>query len=117
MSNGKDVSEILEELFMRAKAQFGSAVKSHWFYTEDPCPGCGTLRVGSTLYKGKSTLSLNAFIYRKEGVLIGYLLCAKCALSIFKAAEKNPSVQTPLHATIEVNLVKAYQRFTKKLEA
>jgi hypothetical protein len=110
------VEELLTELFTRAKAQFGSAVKSYWFYDGDPCPGCG-FPVDAMKYKGQDALSLNAFIYRPRGVLIGYLLCGLCAQQIFEMAQKNPYVQTPLHAVIEQNLIKAYQRYLASLDA
>jgi hypothetical protein len=32
-------------------------------------------------------------------------------------AQKNPYVQTPLHAVIEQNLIKAYQRYLASLDA
>jgi hypothetical protein len=108
--NAKDHADaMLAQLFARAKAQFGSAVKSYWFYDGDSCPGCG-FSVDAMKYKGKDALSLNAFIYRPRGVLIGYFLCGLCAQQIFQAAEKNPYVQTPLHAVIEQNLIRAYRR-------
>jgi hypothetical protein len=113
----KDYSDAaLAELFARAKAQFGSAVKSYWFYDGEPCPGCG-FPVDAMQYKGQDALSLNAFIYRPRGVLIGYALCGLCARQIFQAAEKNPGVQTPLHSVIEANLTKAYQRYLASLDA
>jgi hypothetical protein len=106
----------LAELFTRATAQFGNAVKSYWLYDGDPCPGCG-FPVEVTHYKGKDALSLNAFIHRPRGVLIGYILCGRCALQIFEAAERNPGVQIPLHDAIEQALIKAYQRHLASLHA
>lgn len=32
--------ELLRKLFMQAKAQFGSAIKSFWFYDGNLCPAC-----------------------------------------------------------------------------
>ncbi len=121
MSKGKTDAEeyadaALAQLFARATAQFGNAVKSYWVYDGDPCPGCG-FPVEVMHYKGKDALSLNAFIYRPRGVLIGYILCGHCAQQIFDAAERNPGVQTPLHAVIEQNLIKAYQRRLASLDA
>jgi hypothetical protein len=107
---------ILAPLFARAKAQFGSAIRSYWFYSGDSCPGCG-FPVDVTIYKGKEALSLNAFIYRPRGVLIGYLLCGICAQQIFQAAEKKPLAQTPLHTVIEQNLTRAYQRYLASRDA
>ncbi len=108
---------LVAELFTRAKAQFGSAVKSYWFYDGDTCPGCGSRQIEPLKHKGEDALSLNAFIYRERGVLIGYLLCGRCAAAIFKAAQKNPYTQTPLHTTIEQNLIKAYRQHLGTLDA
>ena len=106
---GKTVlDEIINKMFKLAKAQFGSAVKSSWLYDGGPCPGCSGA-VDMMKYKGKEALSVNAFIYRERGVLIGYFLCDTCANYIFKESEKNPYRQTPLHANIERNLIAAYQ--------
>ncbi|WP_423224351.1 hypothetical protein [Candidatus Amarolinea aalborgensis] len=106
----------LAKMFAIAKAQFGSAVKSQWFYVGDGCPGCGRA-VGAVKYKGEDTLSLNAFIYRPRGVLIGYLLCERCARQMLAAGQRKPAVQTPLHATIEQTLIQAYQRYLGSLDA
>lgn len=106
----------LAQMFANAKARFGDAVKGYWFYDRDGCPGCGG-EVDAVRYKGNDALSLNAFIYRKYGMLIGYVLCGRCAKSIFQAAAKQPMVQTPLHATIEKNLSAAYERYRKSLPA
>jgi hypothetical protein len=109
-------TEILAELFSKAKAQFGNAAKTYWFYDGDTCPSCGR-QVGVIKHKGRDALALNAFLYRERGVLIGYLLCEKCAREIFKAARKNPMQQTPLHEQIEQNLIEAYQRYLNSLDA
>ena len=115
--NTKDQPDaMLALLFRQAKAQFGDAVKGFWFYDGDPCPGCG-FSVDTMKYKGKEALSLNAFIYRPRGVLIGYVLCGLCAQQIFQAAERNPGVQIPLHAVIERNLTRAYQRYLASQDA
>ena len=115
--NATDQAEaMLAELFTRSKAQFGSAVKGFWFYDGDPCPGCG-FQVDAMKVKGEEVLSLNAFIYRPRGMLIGYGLCGRCAQQIFQAAERKPGVQTPLHAVIEQNLIKAYQRYLASQDA
>jgi hypothetical protein len=116
MDTNKQIEDMLAQLFTRAKAQFGDAVRGFWFYDGDPCPGCG-FPVDAMKYKGEDALSLNAFIYRPRGVLIGYLLCALCAQQIFQAAQQKPREQTPLHAAIEQNLIKAYQRYLASLDA
>lgn len=112
----KQVDAMLTELFARAQAQFGNAVKGYWFYDGDSCPGCGS-PVTAMKHKGKKALSLNAFIYRPRGVLIGYVLCGRCARHIFQAAQKNPYTQTQLHAVIEQNLTVAYKRHLASLDA
>ncbi|MFN8491421.1 MAG: hypothetical protein U0350_27740 [Caldilineaceae bacterium] len=113
MSSQKDVAEaadaMLAQLFSQARRQFGNAIKGYWFYDPDPCPGCGRA-IDAVKLKGKDGLSLNAFIYRERGILIGYLLCSRCAKQIFQASKVNPNKQIPLHTTIETNLIKAYLR-------
>lgn len=51
----------------------------------------------------------------ERGVLIGYVLCNKCAKHIFRATKKNPYQETPLHAEIEKNLVEGYKRYLAKM--
>ena len=111
------VDELLHKMFTQAKVQFGDAVKAFWFYDGDLCPACTQRPIGAVKYKGKDALSLNAFIYREHGVLIGYFLCATCARQIFRSAQMNPYHQTPLHAEIERNLIVAYHNHLKKLDA
>ena len=106
----------LNQLFIQAQAQFGDAVKAHWFYDGDACPGCGG-EIDALMFEGEETLSLNGFIYRKRGVLIGYVLCSRCATQIFEAAKRNPGRQTARHATIEANLSKAYDKYMGSLDA
>jgi hypothetical protein len=102
-----EISELFDQLFNQAKIQFGSAIKSRWFYDGDGCPGCGHAIKGMK-WKGKNALSLNAFIFREHGVLIAYLLCGKCARYIFRQADASPINETPLHTEIEKNLKKAF---------
>jgi hypothetical protein len=107
MSN-KEISDLLELLFRQSQMQFGSAVKSRWFHDGEGCPGCGR-EIKAMKFKGKNTLSLNAFIFREHGVLIAYLLCGKCARQIIQLSEKNPyGGQTPLHTEIEKTLKQAF---------
>lgn len=105
--NQKEFNDPLELMFRQARAQFGDAIKGFWFYEPDPCPGCQR-EIDAMKLKGNNALSMNAFIYRQRGILIGYFLCGQCALKIFQGAEENPGVQSPLHKVIEANLVKAY---------
>ena len=111
------VDDILGKLFAQAKAQFGNAVKSFWFYEGDLCPACMARPIRAIKFKGKDALAINAFIYRERGVLIGYFLCETCAKFIFKEAEKNPYKQTPLHTDIEKNLTAAYHKHLSSLDA
>jgi hypothetical protein len=58
-------------MFAQAKAQFGNAVKSFWFYEGDLCPGCLMRPISVIKMKGEKAVAINAFIYRPRGVLIG----------------------------------------------
>ncbi len=110
--------DALTFLFAQAHAQFGNTVKGYWFYwfyESEHCPGCGRL-VDKLRYKGKDTLSLNAFIYRRRGILIGYLLCAQCARAIMRAAQQQPGRQTERHAVIEDTLSRAYEAHMNSLD-
>ena len=111
------VASLMNKLYTHAKAQFGAAVKSFWFYNDDLCPACVQQSIGVVKYKGQDALAINAFIYRERGVLIGYFLCETCATYIFKEAQKNPYRQTPIHADIERNLTAAYHRYLAILDA
>lgn len=112
-----EVDRILSIMFTQAKAQFGDAVKSFWFYEGELCPGCLARPIGVIKMKGENALAINGFMYRPRGVLIGYFLCDTCANYIFKEAAKNPYKQTPLHADIERNLAEAYHRYMASLDA
>jgi hypothetical protein len=103
----KEITEMLDQLFIQSQIRFGSALKSRWMYDGDNCPGCGR-EVKAMKFKGKDSVSLNAFIFREHGVLIAYLLCGKCATYIFKQSEKDPYSQTELHVEIEKNLKQAF---------
>ncbi|MCC6569285.1 MAG: hypothetical protein IT315_08610 [Anaerolineales bacterium] len=112
-----EAEKILEMMYLQGKAQFGNAMKSFWLYTDDLCPGCMARPIDQMKYKGKDALSINGFMYRPRGVLIGYFLCNTCANYIFKEAQKNPYKETPLHADIERNLAEAYHRYMASLDA
>jgi hypothetical protein len=103
-----EVVEMLGRFFEQARRQFGDAVKSCWLYDDALCPACNQVPIGTIKIKGKEALSLNAFIYRQRGVLIGYFLCQSCAERIFRDAEKHPYTQTEVHAAIERNLIISY---------
>ncbi len=106
---------ILEQMYLQALMQFGDAIKSYWFNSSDFCPGCGN-KVGVVKYKGKDSLSLNAYIYRKRGVLIGYLLCDRCMKGVFQTA-KAKKKHSARHGNIERNLVKAYHDHMNSMDA
>ena len=100
--NKNEISELMDQLYVQAKIQFGRVVKGRWFYDRDNCPGCcGKVTAGK--HKGQETISINTFIFREHGVLIVYLLCGKCGKKVIKA-----TTDTPLHTEIEKNLKKAF---------
>ena len=105
--NKKFLERQIAELFRLAQMNFGRAVRSCWLHDEPDCPGCGR-DISPLNFKGKQALSLNAFMYRPEGVLIGYLLCGDCAGEIFRDARRSPFRKTEIHSRIEANLIKAY---------
>ena len=114
--NDEYANDLLAKMFRQAKAQFGNAIKSYWFNDSDACPGCGR-EIDALKIEGQEALSLNAFIYRERGVLIGYFLCSRCAEKIFQDAKQSPFLQTSLHTAIETNLIKAYQKYLCSLDA
>lgn len=112
-----EAEKILEFMYEQGRAQFGDAVKAFWLYDGDLCPGCLARPIDGIKFKGKDALSINGFMYRPRGVLIGYFLCDACANYIFEEAAKHPYKQTPLHADIERNLAEAYRRYLSTLDA
>ena len=105
------VENSLIAMFLQAQKQFGNAIKSYWFNDGDACPCCTRRKIDTIKLKGNEGegISLNAFIYRPRGVLIGYFLCSRCATKIHRDAKKNPGQQTALHSAIEHNLSTAYK--------
>jgi hypothetical protein len=108
--DARQFAQKIELLLIEMGRRWGKLVKSHWFYDAESCPGCG-FPIDSIDHEKGPQVSINAFIYRPEGVLIGYFLCSICAGRIFEAAQEHPYVQTPLHGVIEQNLTRAYLRF------
>ena len=108
------IDAAMTQALMQVHAQFGDAIKSHWFNESEICPDYGR-QVGYIKHKGKDAISLNFFIHRKPGVLIGYFLCDRCQKEIFRAAKRNPGVQIARHDAIESNLVTAYQQHMSTL--
>ena len=116
MTIDDQVDHLLIQMFAQAHAQFGKVMKGYWFYEPDSCPGCGR-SVDAMQYQGKEALSLNAFIYRKRGILVGYLLCNRCANEIHRSAQKRPGVQIGRHDIIEKTLSAAYEAHMNRLDA
>ena len=103
-------------LLAQAKKSSGTPSRFSGSTTAILVPGCG-FSVDVMQHKGQNALSLNTFIYRPRGMFIGYFLCSLRAQQIFKAAERNPGVQIPLHGVIERNLITAYQRYLASQDA
>jgi len=116
LNTGKYAEDMLAQMFLQTHEQFGDAIKSFWFYESDPCPGCRR-KVDFLKVKGRDALSLNVFIYRKRGVLIGYFLCSRCAKQVFQDAKRNPGQETACHTAIELNLINAYHRHMSSLDS
>ena len=116
MQPNENVDDILAFMFLQAQKQFGKAVKSYWFHEENNCPSCGRT-IDSWRHKKRQAISLNAYIFRKRGVLIGYFLCSKCARQIHREAKINPGIQTARHAAIEKNLETAYLKHMNSMDA
>ena len=116
MSTEDPVENMLIQMFAQMHARFGNAIKAYWFYDKDPCPGCGR-KVDAMRHKGHDAISLNSYIYRKRGVLIGYFLCGRCANEIHRSARRRPGVQIARHDTIEATLDKAYEAHMNSMDA
>ena len=108
------LSAQFDALYRRARARHGDTIQAFWMNEAPDCPGCGN-EIDLVEQDGEKMLSLNAFMYRERGVLIGYALCAACAGQIMKVGRFNPFRQTPLHAKIEQNLIAAYKTFLELL--
>jgi hypothetical protein len=99
----KEAAELMEMIFMQAQMQFGAAaIKGRWFHDGDGCPGCDK-KITGMKYKGKDTLSINAFIFREHGIVIAYFLCGKCGKKVI-----NATTDTPLHGKIEETLKRSF---------
>ncbi|MCL4262210.1 MAG: hypothetical protein KJ069_03310 [Anaerolineae bacterium] len=116
MEINDQINDTLTKIFLQMQAQYGRAIKGFWFNEEDDCPGCGRA-IDSWKTKKGDALSLNVFIYRGRGILIGYFLCSRCAKEIFKAAKRNPGVQIARHGIIETNLTNAYLKHMRSMDA
>ncbi|MEW5828750.1 MAG: hypothetical protein AB1846_07655 [Chloroflexota bacterium] len=110
-ANSNAAEDVLKLMYAQGKAQFGNAMKGFWLHDGDLCPACLQNTIGMVNFKGKEALSINGFIYRERGILIGYFLCEICTLFIHEQAQKHPYQETPLHKKIETNLKEAYHRY------
>jgi hypothetical protein len=110
------IDGMLGALCAQAQAQFGNAIKSFWFHEDSLCPACAKRTIGPVKVRGEDALSINAFIYRERGVLIGYFLCEPCAVYILNEAQRAPYRQTRSHASIERNLIASYQKYLASLD-
>lgn len=106
---------ILKAMYAQGKAQFGNAMKGFWLYDGDLCPACLQNSAGEVNFQGEKALSINGFMYRERGILIGYFLCEICTMFIHENANKHPHQETHLHTKIETNLKEAYQRHLSSL--
>lgn len=114
-TNSTTAEGVLKLMYEQGKAQFGNAMKGFWVYDGDLCPACLQNSAGEVNFQGEKALSINGFMYRERGNLIGYFLCEICSLFIHENAKKNPYKETPLHTKIETNLKEAYQRYLSSL--
>ncbi len=115
--NSDDVIEsTMIKMFAQLHAQVGKALKGYWFHRSELCPSCGR-KAGPMRYQGKDALSINAYIYRRRGILIGYLLCGRCANAVHQAAKQRPGVQTARHGDIETTLNNAYEAHLRQMDA
>ena len=96
------------------KSHYGDAAKSYWVCADDICPGCQVNKIDEFVFKGERTVSINGFMYRAKGVLIGYFLCGECANTIHAHSVYK---KLPLHKSIEDYLIEAYQLHLSQLDA
>ena len=114
MADQDFIAAILNAMVSFGKAQFGDAVKAYWVYDGKLCPCCLKRPIDVMKYKGQDALSVNGFMYRERGVLIGYLLCGLCARDIFDTARQG---KTRKQDDVEKNLISAYLRYLASLGA
>ncbi len=104
MTDEKDYAdELLAQLAAFGEARFGNAIKEYWFYGGELCPACVKRSAGALRHKGHNAVSLNCYMYRDRGVLIGYLLCGPCARKVLRRSSEGE-----IHKRIERNLIAAY---------
>ncbi|MBI5035398.1 MAG: hypothetical protein HZB51_33140 [Chloroflexi bacterium] len=106
------IQAAMEKMLTVCQAQYGNAIKTYWFYAEEICPCCTKRQTLLFKHKNENAVSLNAFMYRERGVLIGYTLCGLCISELLKTSKKR---QTLMHENIEMNLIAAYQKHMSHL--
>lgn len=116
MNTEEVINNTMIKMFAQLHAQVGDALKGYWFYESERCPGCGR-KAGPMRYQGQDALSINAYIYRRRGILIGYLLCGRCANEVHQSAKKRPGVQIARHDHIEDTLNDAYEAHLRRMDA
>lgn len=107
MNINDSLKDALTKMFIDMHARFGDVVRGYWLYESDDCPGCGQ-KAQPFPHKGREALSLNIFIYRERGILIGYVLCGRCGKKVIQAGKQHPGRQIALHDTIEATLKRGY---------
>lgn len=104
-----------EDYLALMKAQFGNAAEKFWFYESDLCACCMIRPIDDMVYQGKRSVSLNGYMYRAKGVLIGYFLCGSCATSVMTIAQSGAKTSKK-HQAIEANLISAYEHYISSLD-
>lgn len=106
METGRE--DFFEGAMRMMRAHFGSAARAVWVCDDELCSCCGKRKIDLMMYQGQEALSINAYMHRERGVMIGYLLCGECALDVMTESEGGAG---KLHQAIEKNLERAYARF------
>ncbi len=70
-TNSATAEGVLKMMYEQGKAQFGKAMKGFWLYDDDLCPACLQNPAGEVNFQGEKALSINGFMYRERGILIG----------------------------------------------
>ena len=107
MDTQEPFAAAVDKMLSLCKTQYGDAVKAFWFYEAETCPCCTKRQVGTVKYKHEDAVSLNAFMYREMGVLIGYLLCGVCVTDLLRTSKKRQAI---MHAHIEQSLIDGYHK-------
>ena len=112
MNTLNPIEAAMEKMLALCQAQYGDAIKTYWFYSESVCPCCAKRQTAVFKHKNENAVSLNAFMYRERGVLIGYVLCGFCISELLKTSKKRQAI---MHENIEKNLIAAYQKHVSQM--